>query len=431
MVRGSYRSSKVIECIRNGQLIYESNIDDLRSAQESVADAQQAIDEYNLQKQIDDAQDALDDYNDTMSDTIDALQEIADKWSEISSIQSDISNADLATSILGEGWLDKIVSGNDSEIYDTLSSLYQTNAKQLDEYQKQADSTANIQSLIEDFINSYKSGEITYSQALNGVNNLLSQMNQSMSAMDNLQNIYDYLGTVNGTDANAESILSGIKEGLSVTADELVKSLEQYNKNSGMISEYTSSWQQLTDNVASMLDVLKDVRDNLRDIEVDRDDDDDDNDNTRYGGGKDGSPGIPGRGEYVNSGPGVYANGIENGLVGSSTDSDREGMIKYLATNELKSGEIPVIAHSGEAILNERQQDMLLGNFGALADVRPTLPSYTGDLSELAANTSIQGDISISYGDLSFPNVRNIDDAIGEFAKMTDQALLQVVSKYK
>ena len=192
--------------------------------------------EYNLEQQIDDAKTALDNLNDSYQNQIDSLQEISDKWSEISSIQSDISNANLATSLLGSGWLDKIVSGNGSEIYETLSSLYQSNAKQLDKYQKQADSTANIQSLIEDFINSYKSGEITYSQALDGINNPLSQMNQSMSAMDNLQNIYDYLGTVNGVGANADSILKGIQSGLATTADELVRSLEQYNKNSGGIS---------------------------------------------------------------------------------------------------------------------------------------------------------------------------------------------------
>lgn len=421
MVRGSYRSSKVIECIRNGQLTYESNIDDLRSAQESVADAQQAIDEYNLQKQIDDAQDALDDYNDSMEDTIDALQEIADKWSEISSIQKGISDANLATSLFGDGWLDKIVSGNDSEIYATLSSLYQTNAKQLDEYQKQADSTANIQSLIEDYINSYKSGEITYTQALTGINNLLSQMNQSMSAMDNLQNIYDYLGTVNGVGADADSILKGIQSGLATTADELVKSLEQYNKNSGMISEYTSTWQQLTDNVASMLDVLKEVRDNLRDVEDDSDD---------------GEPYDKSRGKGwgtgdVNNGPGVYADGIENGLVGKSSDSERDKMLKYLATNNLKKGEVPILAHTGEAILNEEQKTMLMKNFGNMASYTPNLPNFSNDLSNLVVKSGSQGDININYGDMSFPNVQNAEDVVKEFTRMTDQALLQVVSKYK
>ena len=415
--------------IRNGEKVFVEDYDAVRQAQEALADSKADLEKYNLEQQIEDAKTVLDNLNDGYQDQIDLLEEISKKYSEISSSAEKISNANLATSLFGEGWADKVLSGNDEEIYATLTSLYQTNAEQLEQYQKQADSTANIQSLIEDYINSYKSGEITYTQALTGINNLLSQMNQSMSAMDNLQNIYDYLGTVNGVGANADSILKGIQDGLSVTADELVKSLEQYNKNSGMISEYTSTWQQLTDNVASMLDVLKEVRDNLRDAEDDSDDDDD-NDNTRYGGGKDGSPGIPGRGEYVNSGPGVYADGIENGLVGKSSDSERDKMLKYLATNNLKKGEVPILAHTGEAILNEEQKTMLMKNFGNMASYTPNLPNFSNDLSNLVVKSRSQGDININYGDMSFPNVQNAEDVVKEFTRMTDQALLQVVSKY-
>ena len=373
-----------VATVRNGIVDYENDSDAIRDAQEALANSKEDLAEYNLEQQIDDAKTALDNLNDSYQDQIDALQEIADKWSEISSIQSDISNADLATSILGEGWLEKIISGNDSDIYETLSSLYQTNAKQLDEYQKQADSTANIQSLIEDYINSYKSGEITYTQALTGINNLLSQTNESMSAMDNLQNIYDYLGTVNGVGADADSILKGIQSGLATTADELVKSLEQYNENAGTISEYTSSWQQLTDNVASMLDVLKDVRDNLKDSEDNSDDDDDDNDNTRYGGGKDGSPGTPGKGEYVNSGPGVSRkDGITRGLIGSTSDSDREASMKLLGLKKLDPDEIPAVLHMGEAVFNKEQQNKLLENFGTAWNYKPSVPDYSSLLSNV------------------------------------------------
>ncbi|WP_024346887.1 hypothetical protein [Lacrimispora indolis] len=330
------------------------------------------MEKYNLEQQIEDAKTVLDNLNDGYQDQIDLLEEISKKYSEISSSAEKISNANLATSLFGEGWADKVLSGNDKEIYTTLTSLYQTNAKQLDEYQKQAESTSNIYGLLSDYVNSYKAGEISYDQAMTKINGLLAQMNQSMSAMDNLKNIYDYLATTNGTSADSDSILKGIQSGLSATADNLIKSLEQYNKNSGMISEYTSSWQQLTDNVKSMLDVMKEVRDNLRDS-LDDYDRDDDNDNTRYGGGKDGSPGTPGKGEYVNSGPGVYADGIKRGAIGSASDNDRVNMIKYLSTNDLKDGETPIIAHEGEVVLNSNQQEQLLNN----VDTQPSSDDET------------------------------------------------------
>ena len=303
------------------------------------------------------------------------MQKISDKWSEISTKITQAQNEAKADEILGSGWKDKVLSGNDATLFNTFSGMYQNTSDQLQEYQKQLDTTNNINALLEDYIASYKAGEITYEQAMTKINGLLSQMNESMSAMDNLQNIYDYLGTVNGVGADADSILKGIQDGLSVTADELVKSLEQYNKNSGMISEYSSSWEQLTDNVKSMLDVLKEVRDNLRDAEDDSDDDDDEPYDKSKGKGW-------GTGD-VNNGPGVqkYADGIENGLVGKSSDSEREKMINHLATNELKPGEVPILAHTGEAILNDSQQNMLMKNLGNAASFMPNLPDYSSVLN--------------------------------------------------
>lgn len=371
--------------IRNGGQVYTNDYDAVRQAEEALANSKADLEEYNLQRQIEDAKSALDDLNSGYQDQIDALEEISKKYSEISSAAEKISKANLATSLFGEGWAEKVLSGNDKELYSTLTSLYQNNAKQLEEYQKQADSTSNIYGLLENYIASYKDGTITYDQALSKINELLSQMNQSMSAMDNLKNIYEYLGTTNGTSAEADSILKGIQDGLSVTADELAKSLEQYNKNSGMISEYTSTWQQLTNNVASMLDVLKDVRDNLRDSLDDYDrDDDDDRDNTRYGGGKDGSPGVPGRGDYVNSGPGVSRkDGIKRGLVGVKSESDREASMKLLGLKKLDPDELPAVLHMGEAVFNEEQQQKLLENMRTAWNFRPNIPDYSKTLANI------------------------------------------------
>ena len=137
----------------------------------------------------------MDLYNSGLQDQIDALQKISNKWSEINEKIVQGQNEEVASSTLGSGWKDKVLSGNDSDIFNMFSGMYQNTADQLMQYEKQAESTANIQVLIEDFINSYKSGEITYSQAVNGINGLLSQLNQKMSATDNLQNIFCLLYT--------------------------------------------------------------------------------------------------------------------------------------------------------------------------------------------------------------------------------------------
>lgn len=365
----------------------------------------------------------MDLYNSGLQDQIDALQKISNKWSEINEKIVQGQNEEVASSILDSGWKDKVLSGNDSDIFNMFSGMYQNTANQLKQYESQAESTGNIQSLLESYVNSYREGTITYEQALSGINGLLTQLNKEMSAGANLQNIYDYLGTTNNDASNADAILAGIQQGLSNSATELLKSLEQYNKNSGMISEYTSSWQQLTNNVADMLEVLKQVRDNQKDS-YDRDDDDDEPYDKSRGKGW-------GTGD-VNNGPGVYADGIKNGLVGKSTDSEREKMLKHLATNNLKPGEVPILAHEGEAIFNDEQQNNLLRNLASAYSFKPIIPDYSKTLANVNMSSRSEPIVaSIQYGDLSFPNVRNVDDAIGEFAKLTDQALRQVISKHK
>jgi len=421
--------------IRDGEKVYEVNADKQREALEKVQDAKFALETGKIQDEIDALDEALEKQNELYDSQIKNLETIADRWKQIAENIKIAQDEAIATDNLGTGWKDKVISGNDEALFNTFSGMYANTAEQLKKYQDQIDSTNNIQSLLEDYIASYKEGTITYAEAVNGINGLLSQLNQKMSATDNLQNIFDYLGTVNDTAANADAILTGIQSGLKDTATELLKSLEQYNKNAGMLSEYTSSWQKLTDNVSSMLEVLKEVRNNLEDsydYERDRD-----NDNTRYGGGKDGSPGTPGKGDYVNSGPGVKLatsrkDGITRGLVGSSSDSDREASMKLLGLKKLDPDELPAVLHMGEAVFNEEQQNNLLKNLASAYSFKPNIPDYSKTLANM--NTSTRSEpfvVNLQYGDLSFPNVHDINDTITEVYKQTEMALLQAKSKFK
>ncbi len=401
--------------IRDGQVVYEQNADKLRDAQDAVQDAKFDMETDKIQTQIDELQETLDGLNEKYQDQIDSLQKISDKWSEISEKITQAQNEAKANDLLGVGWKNKVLSGKDAELFNNFSGMYANTAEQLRQYQEQINNTNNIYSLLEDYINSYKEGTLSYDQALTGINNLLAQMNQTMSAEGNLQNIYDYLGAMNGTAANAENVLSGIKQGLANTATELIDSFKQYNQNAGLISEYTSSWQQLTDNVSSMLDVLEEVRDNL---ESASDDDDDD----------DGAPFSKGSEGYVNSGPGVkaYKNGIENGLVGTSSTSDREAKMKLLGLQKMDQDEISAILHKNEAVFNPEQQDILLKNFASAWNFTPSKTDYSNMVTKPVQPVNM----NVSYGDLSFPNVRNIDDAIEDFAKQTEIALVQCKSKF-
>lgn len=402
--------------IRDGEKVYEVNADKQREALEKVQDAKFALETGKIQDEIDALDEALEKQNELYDSQIKSLETIADRWKQIAENIKIAQDEAIATDNLGTGWKDKVLSGNDEALFNTFSGMYANTAEQLKKYQDQIDSTNNIQTLLEDYIASYKSGEITYTEAVKGINDLLSQLNQKMSATDNLQNIFDYLGTVNDTAANADAILTGIQSGLKDTATELLKSLEQYNKNSGMISEYTSSWQKLTNNVADMLEVLKEVRDNFEDsYDYERDSD---NDNTRYGGGKDGSPGTPGRGDYVNSGPGVKLatsrkDGITRGLVGSTSDSDKEASMKLLGLKKLNPDELPAVLHMGEAVFNQEQQQKLLENFRTAYGIQPNIPDYSSILNGVSVKETASKQ-EFKFGDINIQECNSANDLAKE-----------------
>lgn len=389
--------------IRDGQMVYEQDADKLRQAKEAVQDAKFDLETNELKTQIDNLQETLNGLNDTYHEQLESLQKISDKWSEINGKISQAQNESKADEILGKGWKDKILSGNDTTLFQNITQMYTGISEQILQYKEQIDATNQISTLLESYIASYKDGTLSYTQALTGINDLLSQLNQKMPAADGLQNLYDYYGAIKGTAANGDSIFSEIQKSLAATAGDLVKSLDQYNKNYGAISEYTSSWQQLTDNVASMLRVLKEVRDNLKSTE---DDDDEDKKSNKKSNGE---PYIGGG--WVSGGPGDPGAssrkiGIQGGLIGNSTPFDREAKMKLLGLKKLEPDEFPTILHKNEAVFNTEQQDTLLSNLGQAWNYTPFASSFLTDVSNGPGQTTT----NFEFGDIRIESCSNTDE---------------------
>ena len=389
--------------IRDGHMVYEQDADKLRQAKEAVQDAKFDLETNELKTQIDNLQETLNGLNDTYQEQLESLQKISDKWSEINGKISQAQNESKADEILGKGWKDKILSGNDTTLFQNITQMYTGISEQILQYKEQIDATNQISTLLESYIASYKDGTLSYTQALTGINDLLSQLNQKMPASNGLQNLYDYYGAIKKTAANGDSIFSEIQKSLAATAGDLVKSLEQYNKNYGAISEYTSSWQQLTDNVASMLRVLKEVRDNLKSTE---DDDDEDKKSNKKSNGE---PYIGGG--WVSGGPGDPGAssrkiGIQGGLIGNSTPFDREAKMKLLGLKKLEPDEFPTILHKNEAVFNTEQQDTLLSNLGQAWNYTPFASSFLTDVSNGPGQTTT----NFEFGDIRIESCSNADE---------------------
>ena len=372
-----YAIPEVTDCIRNGEKVYTTNADKIREAQKAYQDAQFSKTKNDLQEQLDVLNDQLDDYNDKVDEQLEALDKIKDKWSEIAENVTKAQNATLATDYLGAGWKDKVLSGNDADIYNAFKNQYEQNASQLKAYEDQIQSTERIHNLLNSYIEAYKAGTITANEAQTQIQILLNQLNNGLISADaNLMNVLQYSKDVTGASGSTpEQVLAGIKNDLKTSGQDLLASLRQYEENSKLIGEQTTSWQQLTKDVSEMLSVLKDVKKALKESERDDDDEDEDDDSSSKKKHHSKSDG-PGKSAWSNkdenNGPGAEINrkkagiahsGLEAGVVGSGVANDDEAWMKLMGLKELDPNEYPYILKAGEQIVNDEQRRTLMSNF--------------------------------------------------------------------
>lgn len=436
------RSQKTTRVIRDGQITYEADADEIRAAEESLAGAKEDLERYQLQEELDGLQEELDSVSETYDAQIEKLEDMAEKWDSIRTDAQGVRDAALTESYLGSGWKETILSGNGDPLYDSFSRMYGQLDQQLADYEEQLASSQHISSLLEAYITSYKEGTISYEAALSGIQDLLSQMNQALSAGDMLENVLAHAGAVQGAGTGAaasspealtpSSILESLKASFESSGKQLLASLAQYNENAGMITEYTTSWEQLTDNVASMKDILEDVRDNLEEsleeLSDQRYDDEEEIEDDRDEGVTGTVYERPSHNSDATTGPGIglsYGDGILNGAVGQAGTSDPVSRLKELATRSLSQDEIPIIAHRGEAVLNRAQQEMLLKNFSlALAPLSPLrLPDYSS-LPAASSGDNIK-DVHISISGVDVHGVKDVNDFIHSMASLSAQAFRQ------
>ena len=259
-----------------------------------------------------------------------------------------------------------------------FKNRYEQNASQLKAYEDQIQSTERIYNLLNSYIEAYKAGTITANEAQTQIQILLNQLNKGLISADaNLMNVLQYSKDVTGASgSSAEQVLAGIKADLKTSGDNLITSLKQYEENSKLIGEQTTSWQQLTKDVSEMLSVLKDVKKALKESERDDDDEDDDDDSgskkkKKHSSKSDG----PGKSAWSNkdenNGPGAEINrkkagiahsGLEAGVVGQNNEDSEEAWMKSMGLKELDPKEYPYILKAGEQVINEEQRHRLISN---------------------------------------------------------------------
>lgn len=182
---------RTVQVTRNGRLVYDSNSDDVRSAQNDLQQAQ-----YN--KTTGDIQDQVDALNDAAQTVTDANQKIIDKWQKIQSDEEYKEQLESAAKLLGittDQLESMVINSNptvvdgktkseaiealkklgmdtskydsnvtDTDIYNKTKTGYEDISQQIKNNQEESDMLNRVTSLLEDLNSEYIKGNLTSDQ---------------------------------------------------------------------------------------------------------------------------------------------------------------------------------------------------------------------------------------------------------------------------
>ena len=289
------RQQKKTQVIRNGQLTYENDPDEIRDKQQALQDAEYNKAKYDLQKQIDSLEEERDALLKSYDNQLDSLNKIKDKWSEITDQIQLAADKAKAENLFGAGWEDKVLSGNDDDLYNMFKDLYTATSEQKNKVDEQISSNERIADMMQIYADRFQSGAMTYDQAMAGINSLATSMKDGYSALENLgdlmkaDNIAD-LGSIASSATNKisesltdlSSIMERVKnnystmdpatweevkhdvkeqakasESLSASMNEFNQYLGTFKENTEAINKYTKTWDEMRDDLQSQLESLK------------------------------------------------------------------------------------------------------------------------------------------------------------------------------
>ena len=289
------RQQKKTQVVRNGQITYESDPDEIRDKEQALQDAEFSKAKYLLQKQIDSLEEERDALLESYDNQLDSLNKIKDKWSEITDQIQLAADKAKAENLFGAGWEDKVLSGNDDDLYNMFKNLYTATSEQKDKVDEQISSNERIADMMQIYADRFQSGAMTYDQAMAGINSLATSMKDGYSALENLSdlmkadNIAD-LGSIANSATNKisesltdlSSIMERVKnnystmdpatweevkhdvkeqakasESLSASMNEFNQYLGTFKENTEAINKYTKTWDDMRDDLQSQLESLK------------------------------------------------------------------------------------------------------------------------------------------------------------------------------
>lgn len=441
-----------------GEIEYISDIDALREATVEKQEAELA----KLKFDLNESKELLEEQKQKELDALDAeierVQKIQDVWTKVKEEVESISDILVANNVLGSNWQSIVTAGGtgNENLAHSWSTMYESLMTQKDSVDKQIASNERIIGMMNEFVERFNSGALTYEQVLNGVNELSQNIEKGYTAMEQLSSMMNLDGIKD---------LSGISSSANTQITDSVDLLRDYlgvaNDNNTAINEIAKTWTEMQQSIQDQLAELKRLADELAKkqeqettikFESNKHQSDDDDDDY-----------MPSNNTYVLGGPGssleeaaeAHANG-QKVIVDAHDKEEREALQEYIdslprhhsgvslgtvdknssrgkkdnlfqeaAENVLKPTERLVIAKTPEMFITPEQRDNLLKNIGYFN----LLPTINKPNLDILSNREIAKNIEVNIGDIVLKGVQDPDGFAKAMKTQFGAILRQEMSK--
>ena len=455
------RNQKNVQVVKNGSLTYIADESEVRQAQNDLSEAKYNKIVFDLQNEVDRLNDEKNKLLENYDQQIEKLQTVEDKWSKIKDQIQLAADTIKATDLFGSGWQDKVLSGKDDDLYTMFKNLYESTSTEKDKVDEQIASNERIVTMMQRFVELYQDGSITYEKAMAGITQMANQMKDGYSALEQLNGLMNLDGIGKISDISAST---------NAKVDQSVQLLGEYmgiaKANSDTISQYTSTWNEMKDNIAAQLAQLEKMAKELEEYVKNHTYSSGSSSSSRdHDSGSSSSSGGGSGNNYVAAGPGYSDEGmqeainrgdridfdgsgggkteqeikdtykemtknkrhtgVEKGPVGGNDDSNDKyaKLAKELGLKSIKPYEYPAFLKQGEIVFTQEQMKQMGQNLQALSTPKyMTVPDNVVKKNQQVIN------IDCSMGDVTLPNVQNYDQFMKQVSTQWVSSMRQQLS---
>lgn len=319
-----------IKLYNGKEYIYTTNKDEVRSAQQNLADLE-------LEETIS----ALEKERDALDGSIDLLEEYKQKWLEIADARKKAINEQLAIELFGKDYEQFILQNRIIDIeqfkerYIAIQDKIEDNTTLIESYQEKIEYYEKLKEQWQDIADAYEqSVEDQYAAMILGANWEADILSGRVDVLNNFKDAYiaiqqaivDYAWWSANEQIKAAQAAASAQGGTNITGGGSGNDVDSKSKNltssapSGHHSTTSNILGSNSGNVLNTSDILN-----------------------KKGGKK-------------------YHSGLNEGYVGDNPTKDQKlAMLRYYS-DDLRKDEVPAILQDGEVVLTPKQQDNILEN---------------------------------------------------------------------